>query len=1056
VNTACSSALVAVDSALRDAKAGRIDFAVVGGVNLFGDDQQLFQDLRRAGMLSPTGRCHTFSEAADGYVRSEGGVLFLLHAGSNLPSRARILGSAVTQNSTRKPLSAVDPIAQERVIRLACADAAIKPSQLTVVEMHGTGTPLGDPVEISALKRVVGEKSEAKCTLTAVKMHMGHLESAAGAAGLLKAVLMLEKKRVPGFAVDGKGVNPQVSTALVGSNLANPGESRALEKDSLIGVSSFGFAGSNSHIIVAAAQDSSTLPLEVASREVAVSTLKPSPSFVLGQTTVTCSVAASVECSEEESESDQPKPALAVVSNAVLSIVGGDLSIDIDAELADVGVDSLGLAELLGRLEDSYGVGCITIDKIMDMRNVRSIADYLSKQASKMSSVEVQIGQPATTTAKSMAVEATEPKSKPNEAAPSDVEATVSRAVGAIVGSDELIDPDANLADLGVDSLGLAELLGRLEDEFGHGCITIDKMMDARSVKAIAGHLGGKSVRSVAISPNVVAVSPPSSSIAQKSKQSESQTASMSTPTKKDSVISKGAAPDAMKREGGISIVSGAVRAIVGDDVDVDHHADLADIGVDSLGLAELLGRLEDTFGQGCITIDQIMDKRTIADIAGLLESRGFASAAESAKITAARPIDARIATPAMSFKAPPAMSDCSESETLKSWNIVQIPANSETTQDSSKVMTTKSWICTTHVGSLPRPADGNFDLERIIQQQVEAGVDMINDGEWSRDNYIADVIDRIEGLRGGDDAGVRQGCSTVHVMPCADDMKDVPVYAQRFTGGNGLITLNPKREALSDLACVSHPRYVPAKIPSLSPFVQALKKAGKSLEDGFYSVPSPGTLALFCTDLFFNDHEAYVTALGEALAGEFAEIARSGVQLQVDCPDLAMGRHTRWANLDDAEFIRIAHANVDALNSALRAVPFEQIRVHVCWGNYAGPHHKDMPADLVWPVLGKVKAKYLLVEGANACHRNDVSAFERAVKCGHFKPNQVIVPGMIDTTTARIEHPNLIAESLLRYVRAAGHPSRVLAGTDCGFASTAKSTAITSDIAWMKLKSLA
>jgi 5-methyltetrahydropteroyltriglutamate--homocysteine methyltransferase len=168
------------------------------------------------------------------------------------------------------------------------------------------------------------------------------------------------------------------------------------------------------------------------------------------------------------------------------------------------------------------------------------------------------------------------------------------------------------------------------------------------------------------------------------------------------------------------------------------------------------------------------------------------------------------------------------------------------------------------------------------------------------------------------------------------------------------------------------------------------------------------------------------------------------------------MGRHTRWANLTDAEFIRVAQANVDALNSALRAVPFEQIRVHVCWGNYAGPHHKDMPADLMWPVLGKVKAKYLLVEGANACHRDDVSAFERAVKCGHFKPNQVIVPGMIDTTTARIEHPKLIAESLLRYVRAAGHPSRVLAGTDCGFASTAKSVAVTSDLAWMKLKSLA
>jgi len=175
-----------------------------------------------------------------------------------------------------------------------------------------------------------------------------------------------------------------------------------------------------------------------------------------------------------------------------------------------------------------------------------------------------------------------------------------------------------------------------------------------------------------------------------------------------------------------------------------------------------------------------------------------------------------------------------------------------------------------------------------------------------------------------------------------------------------------------------------------------------------------------------------------------------------VDCPDLAMGRHTRWSSLSDSEFLEIARLNAEALNIALRDVPFEQIRVHVCWGNYAGPHHKDIPADLVWPVLGTVKAKFLLMEGANPRHRADVSAFERAVKNGHFSPEQVIVPGLIDTTAARVESPDLIADSLMRYACIAGHPSRVMAGTDCGFASTAKSTAITSDIVWMKLESLA
>jgi 5-methyltetrahydropteroyltriglutamate--homocysteine methyltransferase len=241
-----------------------------------------------------------------------------------------------------------------------------------------------------------------------------------------------------------------------------------------------------------------------------------------------------------------------------------------------------------------------------------------------------------------------------------------------------------------------------------------------------------------------------------------------------------------------------------------------------------------------------------------------------------------------------------------------------------------EAWIRTTHVGSLPRPADSKIDLARVIQQQADAGVDVVNDGEWSRDNYIADVINRIEGLRGTEDSGASCGCCTLHSMPVAVDMKDVPVYAQRFTGGNGLITLNPKREALSDLACVAHPRYVPSQIPSLKQYLEALTKAGKPVSDGFYSVPSPGTLALFCADTFFNDHKSYVEALGEALAGEFEQIAASGLQLQVDCPDLAMGRHTRWAGLDDKDFIGIAQANVDALNRALRNIPFEQIRVHV------------------------------------------------------------------------------------------------------------------------------
>jgi len=200
VNTACSSGLVAVDNAMKDLRAGVIDYALVGGVNLFTDDA-MFSDLARANFLSPTGCCHTFGAAADGYARAEGGAMLLLARDDGVrPCRALVCGSATNQNSQRRPMTAVDPLAQERVVRAACASAGIRPADLAAVECHGTGTKLGDPVEISALAATVGSgrRDGSSCQLTAAKMRFGHLESAAGALGLLKAVVMAQRRRVPG------------------------------------------------------------------------------------------------------------------------------------------------------------------------------------------------------------------------------------------------------------------------------------------------------------------------------------------------------------------------------------------------------------------------------------------------------------------------------------------------------------------------------------------------------------------------------------------------------------------------------------------------------------------------------------------------------------------------------------------------------------------------------------------------------------------------------------------------------------------------------------------
>eukprot|EP00434_Breviolum_minutum_P038188 symbB.v1.2.033867.t1/scaffold4270.1/size42129/3 len=786
INTACSSALVAVHEAMKDAKTGRIDFAIVGGVNLFGEDLQLFHHLRRAAMLSPSGKCHTFSAEADGYVRAEGGVLFLLaREDLELPSHGCILGSAVTQNSRRKPLSSVDPTAQER----------------TSISKNEQESERRFTFLINCARAI---RDGAGCKMTAAKMHVGHLESAAGAVGLLKVMLMCQHHKVPAFQIDGNSLNQQVMAALEGSCLCQPGDEGLLMDNAKVGISSFGFAGSNAHVVMMAAKK---CPAEKYAVPVPVqkTTEPPVKQLEMLSSTMSPRCSASSETYYADTIPKQKDGAdvedvdivtcLSFVSSAVLSIVGGGVEVDVDADLHELGLDSLGLAELLGLLEDKYGAGCISVEKIMEEPACRAIAAMLE------------------------------------------------------------------------------------------GCEIVAKSLPPPVLPVVK------------VAPLIHAkTSPATEHVAQS--------------------------------DANVDRVDGFHS--------VDHHG----------------------------------------------------------------------------------------------------------------------WIRTTHVGSLPRPADGTLDLNQVIAQQADC-VDIINDGEWGRENYIADVINRVSGLQSGDKTEPQTACCAKHAMPLASDMQDVPIYAQRFSGGNGLITLNPKRPAVSGLACVDHPKYTPGNMASLQAFLTAVSAAGKPVSDCFYSVPSPGTMALFCRDFVFNDHAAYVMALADALAEEYQQIAQHGLQLQVDCPDLAMGRHTKWSDLSEKDFLDVARCNVAALNQALQHVPVEQVRVHVCWGNYAGPHHQDMSAELLWPLLGEVKAKYLLMEGANPRHRADVQCFEEAVKKGYFKSHQVIVPGLIDTTTARVEDPRLIAESLLRYARAAGHPARVIASTDCGFASTARSTAITADLAWMKLQSL-
>ena len=226
--------------------------------------------------------------------------------------------------------------------------------------------------------------------------------------------------------------------------------------------------------------------------------------------------------------------------------------------------------------------------------------------------------------------------------------------------------------------------------------------------------------------------------------------------------------------------------------------------------------RLEDKFGPGCITVERIVDEPTCRAIARNLE--GF----EAAPSVQAKHPQAPVVPAVMPLK--PVVEIPSRPTAAL---LAETPLGGRPNDHSDPHCDT--WIRTTHVGSLPRPADGILDLNQVIAQQ--GCLDIINDGEWGRENYIADVINRISGLSGGDGAA-KDACCAKHAMPVAADMRDVPLYAQRFSGGNGLITLNPKREAVSGLACVAHPKYSPADIPNLKSFLTAVKAAGKNVSD--------------------------------------------------------------------------------------------------------------------------------------------------------------------------------------------------------------------------------
>jgi len=366
--------------------------------------------------------------------------------------------------------------------------------------------------------------------------------------------------------------------------------------------------------------------------------------------------------------------------------------------------------------------------------------------------------------------------------------------------------------------------------------------------------------------------------------------------------------------------------------------------------------------------------------------------------------------------------------------------------------------IKTTHVGSLPRPKEMHTQylkhqkidddemyryLTEIMEKQILLGLSFINNGELPRSDYINATINRIAGFGG------------TGIAPIPQDLAELPEYSRRFGGRNGLITLNPKAPvqlpAVSGELLYTGEESLRQELDMMvNVFNDLRKKYPETDSKLFFTSPSPGTVALFLENKYYPNYETYLQQLGAVLKREYEIIHSYGVLLQIDCPDLAMGRHTRYKDLPDENFLTLIDSNIDVLNQALETVDPKQCRAHICWGNYPGTHHCDIDLSKIFNNIMQINASYISIESSNHRHAHEW----RQVKHFSIPPDKILMPGLIDTTSNTVEHPELVAQRALNYADFLG-PERVIGSTDCGFASTASAGGVSGDIAWLKLKSL-
>jgi 5-methyltetrahydropteroyltriglutamate--homocysteine methyltransferase len=361
--------------------------------------------------------------------------------------------------------------------------------------------------------------------------------------------------------------------------------------------------------------------------------------------------------------------------------------------------------------------------------------------------------------------------------------------------------------------------------------------------------------------------------------------------------------------------------------------------------------------------------------------------------------------------------------------------------------------ILTTHVGSLPRSqavTDVLFAREReetrdvgkddavitdavadVVRRQVEVGIDIVSDGEMSKISYATYIARRLAGFAG--DTPREPG----------QDLVEFPGLLRKLAERGATAKYRRPR----CVAAVTHKDRKPLEtdIRNLNAAAAVTHPTG-----AFMNAASPGVIALFQPNDYYRTQDEYLEALAAALAVEYECIVGAGIILQIDAPDLAMGRHTMYRDRSLEEFERLATRHIEVLNYALRNVPAERVRMHVCWGNYEGPHHYDVPMARLLPIVLKAKPQGLLFEAANPRHAHEWAVFKSA----DIPDDKILIPGMLTTTTNYIEHPELVAERLERFAHIVGR-ERIMAGTDCGFGTFAGFGPVEPDIAYLKLKSL-